>query len=153
MNQKELMKKFEKDLETVLSATIFPKEKISEGFNSLVLIALRTKSALELSIRAETYQQLVQQADATVASPEWNLYTISYALNAVNGSTPYELGLGLYDYSKVMSENQKMMDLWHEMVEPIKKEVSERNQPKMPATSHRNSNVIPIGKNGRKNRR
>ncbi len=140
MNTNKLMQDFEKQFKEELQKVEFPSEAKRPLYFDYKGIAVASKSIMKLGCDVETYAKIIQPQGA---GKEMDLYAISFVINAIEQSSPFELDLQTNEYLELIKQTREMASKWNELVEPIKKRVSDSLQPK-PATSMKgNMKVIP----------
>lgn len=143
MNTNKLMQDFETKFREELQNVEFPQDSIVDSFHDYKGIAIASKSIMKLGCDVETYEKLIGITPDTPI----DLYTISFAINAIEQSSPFELDLQPNEYLEVIKQTRVMADKWNELVEPIKQRVSQEMQPK---AARPPMSVIPNGKGNRK---
>lgn len=99
-----------------LQETGFPVNEIDEDVQFYFPMILTHFSLAQLNCDLETYKSLVESAEES----EYNLYNISFLLNAVAALRGKDLDLNPRDYVSLLEETQKMSDVWNSMVKPIR---------------------------------
>lgn len=137
------MQDFETKFREELQKVEFPQDSIVDSFYDYKGIAIASKSIMKLGCDVDTYEKLIGITSGTSI----DLYTISFAINAIEQSSPFDLDLQPNEYLDLIKQTRVMASKWNELVEPIKKRVSDELQPKgaRPPMS-----VIPNGRGDRK---
>lgn len=143
MNTNKLMQDFETKFREELQKVEFPKAEIKELYLAHKGIAIASKSIMKLGCDVETYEKLMPREGG---SKDLDLYAISFVINAIEQSSPFDLDLQPNEYLELIKQTRVMATKWNELVEPIKKRVSEELQPK---AARPPMSVIP-NKNGKR---
>lgn len=143
MNTNKLMQDFETKFREELQKVEFPTEAKTKLFFDHKGIAIASKSIMKLGCDVETYEKIIQ-IEGT--GKEMDLYTISFVINAIEQSSPFDLDLQPNEYLELIKQTRVMAAKWNELVEPIKTRVSEELQPKAAKAP---MSVIP-NKNGKR---
>jgi rRNA processing protein Krr1/Pno1 len=143
MNTNKLMQDFETKFREELQNVEFPKDNIVAVFYDYKGLSIASKSIMKLGCNVETYEKLISITPDTPI----DLYTISFAINAIEQSSPFDLDLQLNEYLDVIKQTRVIAEKWNELVEPIKQRVLQEMQPKAARSP---MSVIPNGRGSRK---
>lgn len=127
---------FEKERAEKLSITIFPKDKIVEGFIENVHKAIKWNSILRLNCHDLTWRQIC------LLEREFRMPEIELCIQILRAATPVEMEQTLEENCKMLSEIVKPMiaiysDMDDEISNPIKRKIE---------TEVKISLSVPIGK-------
>lgn len=128
---------FRKELENVL----FPKENIDEDVRFYFPVVLTNFSMAQLQCDLATYESLVAATD----TDDYNLYNLSFVLNAIAGLRPKELDLNPFDYTMLLKDTQKMSDVWNGMVKPIRTKLMNKLQTQQALQGKSNGKIVNPG--------
>lgn len=122
MSMQNAMKAFEEKFKEECQLIMFPDEDIDPRLYHFAELALRSLSVMDVKCDADVYQKLVANLQPENI-PSWDLFTIAYAINAPETSSPQAMGLTVVEYAEVIGWTRKMAQRWNDLVAPIKEKL------------------------------
>lgn len=137
--QRDFEKQFREKLESV-------KFEIPEhqkgGLLPLWLKLMRVNSMQDLDMDYETYSNVA--LNLINGNTDFNLFNISFLLNALGKTSPVKLDISVETYSFFISQSKQLSDKWNEHVLPIRNELMQKLQTQAALQMPKNGkNVIP----------
>ena len=140
----EINNQLREEIRTRLTAIAFPFEEAEEKKEVLtkVLSNILEKTSLDaLKVDLEVFEQLVNE--------NYNLFSISYLLNAIPKHSPKDLGLSVKEYAELISISYKLGKIHTKHAKPIQDEVQAKYQEI--ADKKFKEDLIETGKEQKKN--
>ena len=146
---KDYTKLFNDKFDAALQAERFPVEKIIDGFHSWLSTALLHQTEFTLQCSWVTFKGLLEAAILLPVKPVgFSMLEMCNAINAIEFSTPTQLGVNLKMYSDIKDAVKQMAAAWDELSAPIRQQCNEEVQKEydedMKAQQAKNS-ILPAG--------
>ncbi|WP_428067392.1 hypothetical protein [Chryseobacterium gambrini] len=134
---------FEKLFRTELEAVKFEiPEDQAQSLYPLWLKLMRVNSMQDLDMDHETHSNVA--LSLINGKADFNLYNISFLLNALGRTSPMKLDIALETYIYFISQSKQLSDKWNEIVLPIRNKLVNKLQTQQALQMPKNGmNVIP----------
>lgn len=110
---------FNKRFSEAMEGVTFPAESVMVGFDEYLKRALQHISFTTLRMPLPLYCDLIG-----LPSYKFSFGILQKATDIIYNSTPEHLGVGLPEYSVIIEETAKMIDLMRDITQPITNKVT-----------------------------
>jgi hypothetical protein len=118
MTQQEFASLVDAEFKERTATITFPADKIPPGFFSYLIEALRTINRKDINA---TWEDMKSTYDLLEDYREKDVYTMGFAINAIETRSPDQLGIKRIDeYITLMNDMQRMATDWNEIAKPHK---------------------------------